>query len=276
MRFTKMQGLGNDYIYVNAFEEGISDPASTSRMISDRHTGVGADGLILIQPSKLADVRMEMYNADGSRGMMCGNGIRCVAKYAVERGLTTGPTVRIETDSGVKLAECEYNGGRINRVRIDMGSPRLRISEIPARLPVEKAVDFPLRVNGAVHLITCVSMGNPHAVVFVDSLDVIDLPRVGPELENAPEFPDRVNAHFVVVESPSCVRMKTWERGSGATRACGTGACAVCVAGVLTGRTGRRIVAQLPGGELELEWRSDDHVMMSGEAVEVFNGEWKP
>jgi len=274
MKFTKMHGLGNDYVYVNGFTERVSEPSNLSRIISDRHTGIGSDGLILIQPSKVADVRMEMYNADGSRGEMCGNGIRCVAKYAVEHGLTKGPSLRIETDAGVKLAECELVEGKVRSVRIDMGVPELAARKIPTTISADQILDHPLRIGGTEYRITCVSMGNPHAVLFVQELHRIDLVEIGPKFENAPEFPSRINTHFVRVDSPTHVTMRTWERGSGATRACGTGACAVCVAGVLTKRTERAITASLPGGELQIEWADDDHVYMTGEAVEVFTGEW--
>jgi diaminopimelate epimerase len=303
MRFTKMHGLGNDYVYVDARTEHIDNPPDLARKISDRHTGIGSDGLILIHPSTVADVRMEMYNADGSRGRMCGNGIRCVAKYAVERGLVPGPLVRIETDSGIKDCECigwprfsrtepggtmrpdesrsappplprGDKGGSVSRVRVDMGIPSLRPGDLPSTIKADRIVNHALQINGRAIEITCVSMGNPHAVIFVDKLHTIDLVAVGPLIESAPEFPERINVHFVRVDSPMHVTVRTWERGSGATRACGTGACAVCVAGVVTGRTERCVTTVLPGGELEIEWGKDEHVYMTGEAVEVFSGIW--
>lgn len=274
MKFTKMHGLGNDYIYVNGLTERVTDPSKLSRIISDRHTGIGSDGLILIQPSKVADVRMEMYNADGSRGEMCGNGIRCVAKYAVEHRLAKGPSLRIETDAGVKLAECELVEGKVCSVCIDMGRPELAAKAIPTTIPTDRVIDHPMPIDGVQYRVTCVSMGNPHAVVFIKDLHKVDLVEIGPKFENAHEFPHRINTHFVRVDSPTYVTMRTWERGSGATRACGTGACAVCVAGVLTKRTESAITASLPGGELRIEWADDDHVYMTGEAVEVFTGEW--
>lgn len=274
MRFTKMHGLGNDYIYVNAFEERVSDAAALSRAMSDRHLGVGADGLILILPSRNADVRMEMYNADGSRAQMCGNGIRCVAKYAVEHRLAEGPELRIETDAGVKRAVCEMEGDRVERVRVDMGRPSLRAVDLPARVPQESIIEATHDFDGTTRVLTCVSMGNPHAVVFVNNLEEVSLPEVGPIIENAPMFPERINVHFAHVDSRTHVTMKTWERGSGATRACGTGACAVAVAGSVTGRTQRRISVTLPGGDLQIEWADDDTVYMTGPAVEVFSGEW--
>jgi len=274
MKFTTMHGLGNDYVYVDAREEHPTDPAELARRVSDRHTGIGSDGLILIQPSRVAHVRMEMYNADGSRAQMCGNGIRCVAKFAVERGLTPGPELMIETDAGVRRAMCFVDRGYVNRVRVDMGKPSLDPESLPSTIRGDRVVDHPLRLDDFDLRITCVSMGNPHAVAFVDDLEAINLAGVGSRLENAAEFPERINAHFVQVDNRAAVTMKTWERGSGATRACGTGACAVCVAGSVTGRTDRKILARLPGGELELEWAADDHVYMTGPAVEVFTGDW--
>jgi diaminopimelate epimerase len=296
MKFTKMHGLGNDYVYVDCFEEQVDNPSELARILSDRHTGVGCDGLILIRPSATADVRMEMYNADGSRAQMCGNGIRCVAKYAVERRLARASavpeTVRVETDAGVKPCQCHLVDGIVRSVRVDMGPPALSASALPSTIPAERVIDYPLRVapearrpsaragpgsvvrapDRDVYRVTCVSMGNPHAVAFVDDIDMIALDVVGPLIERAPEFPERINAHFVRVDSPGYVTMMSWERGSGATRACGTGACAVCVAGALTERTQRKIIAALPGGELELEWADNDHVYMTGPAVEVFTG----
>ncbi len=276
MRFTKMHGLGNDYVYVDGTAEVVSDPAGLSRAISDRHTGIGADGLIIIHPSNIADVRMEMYNADGSRGRMCGNGIRCVAKLAVERNLARGPTVRVETDAGVKACECRIENNRVRSVRVDMGRPSLRTSDIPATIAAERIIDYPFEINGQTIKATCVSMGNPHAVVFVEHLHRVDLVDLGPRFEHLPCFPERINVHFVRVDHKSHLTMRTWERGSGVTRACGTGACASGVAGAVTGRTDRRIVAELPGGELTIDWAEDDHVYMTGPAEEVFVGEWRP
>jgi len=274
MKFTKMHGLGNDYVFVDGAELHIDDPSALARAISDRHTGVGSDGLILMQPSDAADVRMEMYNADGSRAEMCGNGLRCVAKCAVEQGLTEGSAVRVETDSGLKLCECRVLDGRVRSVRVDMGQPSLQASSLPSTLALDRIVNHPLPIGGHEYVITCVSMGNPHAVVFVERLDSIDLEVVGPKFEHAPEFPERINAHFASVDSPDHITMRTWERGSGITQACGTGACAVCIAGAVTERTQRSITVTLPGGDLEIEWAEDDHVYMTGPAVEVFTGDW--
>ena len=262
MNFTKMHGLGNDYVLVDCFKQAVDDPPALAIAVSDRHTGIGSDGLILMHPSKSADVRMEIYNADGSRAQMCGNGLRCVAKYAREHGLVTDPVVRIDTDSGIKLAECQMADGVVRSVRVDMGPP----------VPGEPGAA--LVIGGVPYRVTRVSVGNLHAVVFVDDLTAVALEVVGPLFAHAPQFPEGVNTHFVRVDSPTHVTMKTWERGSGATRACGTGACAVCVAGALTKRTNRAITAALPGGDLQLHWAENDHVYMTGPAVEVFTGIW--
>jgi diaminopimelate epimerase len=280
MKFTKMHGLGNDYIYVDLFQERVDDPAGLARRISNRHTGVGGDGLILIGPSREADVRMEMYNADGSRSEMCGNGIRCVAKYAIEHGLASGPDLRIETDAGTRHAMCESTDERVETVRIDMGVPSLDpfaigfVPDRPSSPHPRQLVDFPIEVDGTTYRMTCVSIGNPHAVVFVENLHRVDLVDIGPRFEHSPHFPKRINAHFVRVDADNKVTVRTWERGSGATRACGTGACAVCVAGAVSGRTARKITATLPGGNLEIEWSGDDHIYMTGPAIEVFSGDW--
>jgi diaminopimelate epimerase len=270
-----MHGLGNDYVYVDCTAGfDVDDPPALARAVSDRHTGIGSDGLILIRSADDADVRMEMYNADGSRGRMCGNGIRCVAKYVVDRGIVPGPEVRVATDGGVKSLLCHLEGGKVASVRVDMGTPAFDPREIPARIQGDRIVEHPLELGGRRYRVTCLSMGNPHAVVFVEDLEAIDLAAVGPRFEYAPIFPERINAHFARVDDRAHVTVKTWERGSGATRACGTGACACAVAAALTGRTDRRVVSTLPGGDLEIEWTPDDHVHMTGPAVEVFTGEW--
>jgi diaminopimelate epimerase len=276
MLFTKMQGLGNDYVYVDAAREEIADPSGLARIISDRHFGVGADGLILICPSDVADVRMQMFNADGSEAQMCGNGIRCVAKYAWDHRLTRSNPMAVETRAGIKEIQLQLGpAGLVESATVDMGEPILEAAQIPlSGLEGEKVVDQPLQTSEGVMKMTCVSMGNPHAVFYVDQADAVDLNHLGPIIENHPVFPERVNAHFVQVHSEQEVTVKTWERGSGITLACGTGASAVCVAGALTGRAGRSIVAHLPGGDLELQWRQDGHVLMTGPAVEVFQGEW--
>jgi len=274
MKFTKMHGLGNDYVYVDAARATVADPAVLARAIADRHTGVGSDGLILIVPSDKADVRMVMYNADGSRAEMCGNGIRCVAKYAVDHGLCDRHDLAIETDAGVKRVWCHLRDSRVDSVRVDMGVPNLASRDLPAEVEPERMVDYPMHVGPHEFNVTGVSMGNPHAVVFVDELHRIDLVDIGPQMERATLFPNRINVHFVRVDNESHVTVRTWERGSGATRACGTGACAVCVAGAVTGRTRRAVTTELPGGALLIEWADDDHVYMTGPAVEVFQGEW--
>ncbi len=269
-----MHGLGNDYVYVNCFEQCVVDPPVLARAVSDRHRGVGSDGLILIRRSETADVAMEMYNADGSRAQMCGNGIRCVAKYVVEHGLTLGPTVRVGTDVGVKQCECRVIDGVVRSVRVDMGPPNLAAAAIPSTISCDRIVNHTISIGDRDLVITCVAMGNPHAVVFVDDLAAIALEVVGPQVEHAPCFPERINAHFVLVRSPTHVTVRTWERGSGITHACGTGACAVCVAGAVTGRTERKITTTLPGGDLDVEWADDDRVYMTGPAIEVFTGDW--
>ncbi|HWE38630.1 MAG TPA: diaminopimelate epimerase [Isosphaeraceae bacterium] len=276
MKFTKMHGIGNDYVYVNTFDQPApADPAALARAISDRHTGVGGDGLILIGPSERADARMRMFNADGSESEMCGNGVRCVAKYIHDHGIAPKGRVAVETGRGVLTLDLEVVGGLARRVRVDMGPPILRAAAIPTTLPGDPPIDVELDVAGTRLRLTAVSMGNPHAVAFVTDVDRFPVEAVGPILERHPAFPRRVNAHFVEVIARGEVRMRTWERGSGITLACGTGACAVCVAGVLTGRTDRRLLAHLPGGDLELDWpAADSSVFMTGPAVEVFSGEW--
>jgi diaminopimelate epimerase len=287
MRFTKMHGIGNDYIYVDCFhDKPPRDLPATSRIISDRHTGVGADGLILICPSERADARMRMFNADGSESEMCGNGIRCVAKYVYDHGIARKPVLTIETGRGVLTLNLEIKNDRVQRVRVDMGEPILEPAKIPTTLtgnrivnaPVPGVADWPPAWQTACGLdarLTCVSMGNPHAVLYCRDVAKVPLEQVGPLLENAPVFPRRINVHVVQVHSPGEVTMRTWERGSGITLACGTGACSVCVAGVLTGHTQRDLLAHLPGGDLQLQWSEpDNHVFMTGPAVEVFSGEW--
>ena len=275
MRFTKMQGAGNDYVYVNCFTESLpADPAVVACQVSDRHFGVGGDGLILICPSDVADARMRMFNADGSEAEMCGNGIRCVAKYVYDHGISRRQTLRLETGAGIKTVDLDVVDGLVRRVRVDMGEPILQAAKIPTTLPGDPVVNAPLAVDGQTLEVTCVSMGNPHCITFVDQLNDAWVLGVGPKVETDPHFPRRVNAEFIQVMSPSEVRMRVWERGSGETLACGTGACAVCVAGVLTGRTARSVLVRLVGGDLELEWGVNNHVYMTGPAVEVFSGEW--
>ncbi|MEO2167588.1 MAG: diaminopimelate epimerase [bacterium] len=276
MPFTKMHGIGNDYVYINGFETQVEDAAAVARAVSPRHTGIGSDGLILIGPSDVADVRMEMYNADGSRGEMCGNGVRCVGKFARDHGLAEGDEITVETDAGIKQLRFEFHKGMVERVTVDMGEPSLEPTEVPLAAE-ERIVDGPLCIDGKDHRITCVSMGNPHCVLFVPATADADVHGLGRKIETHDLFPKGVNVEFVEVlgEAPSTrLRMRVWERGSGETHACGTGACAVAVAAMLTGRGQRRVTIELPGGDLEIEWReSDNHILMTGGATEVFSGE---
>lgn len=274
IRFTKMQGIGNDYIYVDCFRNPPpKDPAGLSRRISDRHFGVGADGLILICPSEKADARMRMFNADGSEAEMCGNGVRCVAKYVHDHGLARKPTLTIETGRGVLTLELETRNGCVDQVRVDMGEPILQAERIPTTLPGNPPINVRLPRHDLTA--TCVSMGNPHCVTFVDEITDDLVLKIGPQIEVDPAFPRRTNVEFVRVNRADNVTMRVWERGSGETMACGTGACAVAVAGVLAGKTGRSIVVHLPGGDLDLTWSErDNHVFMKGPAVEVFSGDW--
>ncbi len=282
MRFTKMHGAGNDYIYVDCFAGPVpDDPAGLARRVSDRHFGIGGDGLIFILPSGVADARMLMFNADGSEAEMCGNGIRCLAKYVYEHGVVRQPTLKIETGAGVRSLDLEIEQDRVRQVRVDMGEPILDPQRIPTALPGNPAlaggpvVGAELEVAGRKLAVTCVSMGNPHCVTFVDRLSDDWVVCVGPQIERHPAFPRRANAEFVEVISPGEVRMRVWERGSGETLACGTGASAVCVAGALAGRTRRKVLVHLRGGDLKLDWAENNRVYMTGPAVEVFSGEWK-
>jgi len=275
IRFTKMHGIGNDYIYVDVRDQTVADPVALAREVSDRHFGIGGDGLILIGPSDTADASMRIFNADGSEAEMCGNGIRCVAKYARDHGLTDADDVRIETRAGVRTIRVAIENGRVVRARVDMGEPLLLRREIPVIGPAdERCIDAPLRVGAEEIVATCVSMGNPHCIIFVSDVESIPLDVIGPQIERHEAFPERINVHFVQVRSRGEVRMRTWERGSGITLACGTGASAVCVAGALTGRTDRAVLVHLPGGDLDLEWAEDNRVFMTGPAAEVFTGEW--
>ena len=279
MRFTKMHGAGNDYVYVNCFDEKLPERPldELARQISDRHFGVGGDGMILIRPSEVADARMQMFNADGSESEMCGNGVRCVAKYVHDHGICRRETLKIETGAGVLAIDLEVVDGQARRARVDMGEPILEAEKIPTTLSGDPVVNTKLTVAEKTFLVTCVSMGNPHCITFVKRLTDDWVLGVGPKVETDEHFPNRVNAEFVEVVSPVEVNMRVWERGTGETLACGTGASAVCVAGVLAGHAERKILAHLPGGDLELEWsEADNHVFMTGPAEEVFSGEWEP
>ncbi len=276
MKFTKMQGIGNDYIYIEEDQAKGRDWSELARRVSDRHFGVGGDGLIVIGPSDRADARMRMFNADGSEGEMCGNGVRCVAKYVHDHGLARKPRLTIETGRGVLSLDLMIERGKVERVVVDMGPPILRAADVPTTLPGDPPLDVPLEVEGDEYLVSAVSMGNPHAMIYVPDVAAFPVEYLGPLFERHSAFPRRVNVHFVEVLSEREVRMRTWERGSGITLACGTGACAVCVVGVLTGRTNHKLLAHLPGGELELEWTGNGaSVKMTGPASEVFTGNWE-
>lgn len=276
MRFTKMHGTGNDYVYVDCFDQQVEDPSAVALAISDRHFGIGADGLILVMPSDVADVRMRVFNTDGSEAEMCGNGVRCVAKYAYDHHRAEANPMTVQTEAGIKTIELALgDDGKVAQATVDMGPPVLEPGRIPVDWSQDRAVDIPIDAGGRQFQVTCVSMGNPHAVIYVDDVRTVEIEQVGPVIETHRAFPQRVNVHFVQVYHDGEVAMRTWERGSGVTLACGTGASAVCVAGVLTGRSGRTILAHLPGGDLTLEWRQEnDCVYMTGPAVEVFTGQW--
>ena len=277
MRFTKMHGIGNDYVYVDCFEERYpEDVAKLAIEISDRHFGVGGDGLVLICPSEIADARMRMFNADGSESEMCGNAIRCVAKYLYDHGIARQEALKIETGRGVLSLQCEVENSRVQRVRVNMGAPILKSADIPTSLAGDPPIRQKLSAAGREFEVTCVSMGNPHCVTFVDEINDDWVLRVGPEIERHPAFPRRVNAEFIQVISPSEFNMRVWERGSGETLACGTGACASAVAGVLNGLTNRKVTAHLRGGDLLLEWAESGEVYMTGPATEVFSGLFQP
>lgn len=283
MKFTKMHGCGNDYVYVDCTKEVIPNISETAIRVSDRHFGIGSDGLILIKASDVADFEMDMYNADGSRGKMCGNGIRCVAKYVYDHGLTDKTTITVNTLSGVKTLKLTVEDGKVSKVRVDMGEPELIPAQVPVKASVlgladdrrEAIVAEPLEIKGRSYDITCVSMGNPHCITFIGE-DVRDFPleEVGPVFEKHELFPERVNTEFINVIDKDHLRMRVWERGSGETLACGTGACAVAVASYLNGFTGRSVDIELLGGHLEVVYdEKTNHVFMTGPATEVFSGE---
>lgn len=273
MKFTKMQGLGNDYVYVNCFEEKIENPPAVARYVSDRHFGIGSDGLIMINLSEVADFEMEMYNADGSRGEMCGNGIRCVAKYVYDYGLTDKTQISVETLGGIKYLDLTVEDRKVVLVKVDMGKPELKSDLIPIISENEKVIDEPIEVDGQVYHMTGVSMGNPHTVIYVDDVKNLDLEKIGPKFENHERFPKRINTEFVHCIDRNTVEMRVWERGSGETLACGTGACAVAVASILNNLTDTRVTVKLLGGDLQIEWdREKDHVFMTGPAKVVFDG----
>ena len=276
MKFTKMHGIGNDYVYVNCFEETVENPSAVARFVSDRHFGIGSDGLILIKPSDIADCEMDMYNLDGSQGAMCGNGIRCVAKYVYDYGVVKKEHLSVATRSGIKYLDLNIQDGKVATVRVNMGSPILTARQIPVVSAKEEVINEPLEVNGETYYITAVSMGNPHAIVYMTDVANLDIEKIGPSFENHVAFPDRVNTEFVEVIDRHTVRMRVWERGSGETLACGTGACAVAVASILNGHVDgeKPVTVKLLGGDLEIYWdRQENLVYMTGPATTVFDGE---
>lgn len=274
MKFTKMHGIGNDYVYVNCFSETVENPSEVSKIISDRHFGIGSDGLILIKPSAVADCEMEMYNADGSQSAMCGNGIRCVAKYVYDYGLTDKTSITVDTKCGVKYLDLTVENGKVSLVKVDMGAPILKASQVPVVSDKERVVDETITIQGKDYQMTCVSMGNPHCIVPVEDVDGLEIEKIGPDFESHPIFPERVNAEFIKVMDPKTVQMRVWERGSGETWACGTGACAVAVACILNGWTEEEVLVKLRGGDLKIHWdREKNTVFMTGPAAVVFDGE---
>ena len=276
MKFTKMHGIGNDYVYVNCFEETVKDPSAVAKFVSDRHFGIGSDGLILIKPSEAADCEMDMYNLDGSQGAMCGNGIRCVAKYAYDYGIVNKTSISVDTKSGIKYLDQTVKNGKVSTVNVNMGSPMLTASQIPVVAETEEVLDAPIEVNGTTYHFTAVSMGNPHAIVYMDDVDSLEIEKIGPAFESHVCFPDRVNTEFVKVIDRHTLQMRVWERGSGETLACGTGACAVAVASILNGHVDgdTPVTVKLLGGDLEIFWdRNDNLVYMTGPATTVFDGE---
>ncbi len=275
MRFTKMHGIGNDYLFINCFENVVPDPSRLALVMSKPHFGAGADGLVLIEPSDCADFGMRIFNADGSEAEMCGNASRCIGKYVYERGMTDKTDLTLSTKGGIKQLQLTVEGGKVARVKVDMGTPELNPKLIPVDLPGEIVLRHRLQIMGQTWFITCVNMGNPHAVLFVRDPEVVDLPTIGPMIEHHPLFPRRTNVEFVRVIRRDVLQMRVWERGSGETLACGTGACAALVAAVLAGQSDRSVQMKLSGGNLQLQWSADDnHVYQSGPAAFVYDGEW--
>lgn len=275
MKFTKMHGAGNDYIYVNGFEETIKNRNEFSKKVSDRHFGIGSDGLIVVDPSEVADCKMDMYNADGSQGKMCGNGVRCVAKFVYDNGIVKKEDIAIETLSGIKYIKVTVKDGKVVAARVNMGKPILRAQEIPTKFEGDTVVSKKLSIGESAFDVTCVSMGNPHCILYVDDVKSIDLEKIGPDFENHPMFPDRINTEFIHIVSETEFDMRVWERGSGETLACGTGACAAAVASVLNGYCKRNtdIKVNLLGGTLTINWTDDGDVYMTGPAETVCTGE---
>lgn len=274
MKFTKMHGIGNDYVYVNCFEESVKNPAEVSKFVSDRHFGIGSDGLILISPSAIADFRMNIYNADGSQAEMCGNGIRCVAKYVYDYGLTDKTEISVETLAGIKYLRLQVENGKVESVEVNMGAPILEPKEIPVAVEESPVVNVPVEVKGKIYHMTCVSMGNPHAIIFMNNVKDLDIAAIGPYFENHTVFPKRTNTEFVEVLDRNTVNMRVWERGSDETLACGTGACATTVACILNDKTENEVTVHLLGGDLKIRWdREANQVYMTGPATVVFDGE---
>lgn len=274
MKFTKMHGAGNDYIYMNGFVQEIEDPSALAIRLSNRNFGIGSDGLVLILPSENSDFRMQMFNSDGSEAEMCGNASRCVGKYVYDNGLTTKKEIALETKAGVKYITLLEGDERARKVTVDMGEPILDPVQIPVKVDKEPVLNFPLDIDGKIWEISCVSMGNPHAVVFTTGIKELDLPVIGPKFEKHPIFPRKTNTEFIEVVDRKTLNMRVWERGAGETLACGTGACAAAVAAILNGYCDRKITIHLIGGDLEIEWdEQNNHVYMTGEAVTVFEGE---
>ena len=274
MKFTKMHGIGNDYVYVNCFKETVENPSEVAIKVSNRHFGIGSDGLILIKPSEVADGKMEMYNADGSQGAMCGNGIRCVAKYMYDYGITDKTSISVETKSGIKYLDLTLKNGKVDTVKVNMGAPILKAAEIPVISEKEQVISEPVTIDGKEWKITCVSMGNPHAITYIDDVKHLEIEKIGPKFEKHEIFPDRVNTEFVHVIDRNTVEMRVWERGSGETYACGTGACAVAVSSILNGLTEEEVTVKLLGGDLKIFWnREENRVYMTGSATKVFDGE---
>lgn len=275
MRFTKMQGAGNDYIYLNGFEKLPADLSALSRRMSDRHFGIGADGIVVIMPSDHCDFRMRMFNADGTEAEMCGNASRCIGKYVYDKGLTSKTQLTLETLAGIKHLILNVKNGTVNRVSVDMGNPILSAPKIPVNTSLSEIISYPLEIENNKFNITCVSMGNPHTVIFLNEMERYDLHHIGALIEHHELFPKRTNVEFVEILSPDHLKMRVWERGTGETLACGTGACASLVAAVLNGKANRKAVLHLLGGNLDIEWNEkNDRVYMTGEAVTVFEGEW--
>ena len=274
MKFTKMHGIGNDYVYVNCFEESVKNPAEVSKFVSDRHFGIGSDGLILISPSAIADFRMNIYNADGSQAEMCGNGIRCVAKYVYDYGLTDKTEISVEPLAGIKYLRLQIENGKVASVEVNMGAPILEPKEIPVAVEESPVVNVPVEVKGKIYHMTCVSMGNPHAIIFMNNVKDLDIEAIGPYFENHTVFPKRTNTEFVEVLDRNTVNMRVWERGSDETLACGTGACATTVACILNDKTENEVTVHLLGGDLKIRWdREANQVYMTGPATVVFDGE---